>query len=103
MCAVNPITCGMAGMLPCLSRSRGPLRVKSGKAQNKQMFSGLHRKADTRAFVSTRPTNRASLRQCRNASHIDLAFGMPYVIGCMQVLGAVTEQLAQSHRDLRRD
>ena len=33
------------------------LGVKSGKAQNKQMFSGLRRKADTRAFMSTRPSS----------------------------------------------
>jgi hypothetical protein len=32
------------------------LRVKGGKAQTKQMFSGLGRKADTGAFMSTRPS-----------------------------------------------
>jgi len=41
--------------LPQTIISRRPGRVKSGKAQNEQMFSGLRRKADTRGVYEYTP------------------------------------------------
>jgi hypothetical protein len=54
-----PTTIGQA------AAHEGPQRVKSGKAQNKQMFSGLRRKADTRGVYECTPYRRAFARRGR--------------------------------------